>query len=67
MRSKAEIQSQLDRNQNELRSTIRTYCDQIGCKDCPLYEDGSSCHATQLQEIEFRLERELRTTQESKT
>lgn len=66
MRSKLEIQAQLDRTKSELKSTIRDYCDAIGCKDCPLYEDGSSCHATQLQEIEFRLERELTKTQESK-
>ena len=56
MSDKREIKSELESVRNELRSTIKNYCDDIGCKNCPLREEDNNCYAIQLQNREYSLE-----------
>jgi len=46
---------ELKQLQLKIKNVITTYCDSIGCKDCPVKYGDKECEATILQGKEMEL------------
>lgn len=59
MYRKEKLELQLEFVRDEQKRIIKTYCDGIGCKACPLWEPDSNCESISLQNQEFNIEKQI--------